>query len=144
VTLKWPNDVLAGGRKIAGILVETEKLPDEDRSALIVGIGVNIVSAPKEASYPATCMAAESRQPKPSRVLSALVNALDRRVDLWMRYGFAPIRREWLDHAHRLGSQVAAEGVTGTFAGLDETGAIIIALTDGRRRHLVSGSVRYL
>jgi BirA family biotin operon repressor/biotin-[acetyl-CoA-carboxylase] ligase len=145
ITFKWPNDVLAGGRKLAGILIEAEKLPDEARTALIIGIGVNIVSAPREASYPATCVSALARTPRVARVLSFLVAALDRRVELWTRNGFVVVRREWMDHAFGVGAQVSASGgVSGTFTGLDETGAIIIALTDGAEHRLVSGSVRYL
>jgi BirA family biotin operon repressor/biotin-[acetyl-CoA-carboxylase] ligase len=145
VQFKWPNDVMAAGRKIAGILIETEKLPDEARTALIVGIGINIVSAPKETDYPATSISALARAPKVGRLLSALVAALDRRIDLWIRSGFEAIRREWMRNAYGVGSQVkASNGITGTFSGLDDNGAIIIALTDGEKRHLVSGSVRYL
>jgi BirA family biotin operon repressor/biotin-[acetyl-CoA-carboxylase] ligase len=145
IQFKWPNDVLAGGRKVAGILVEAEKLPDEARTALIIGIGINIVSAPRETSYPATCVSALARTPGVARVLSFLVAALDRRVELWTRNGFAVIRRDWMDHAYGVGGQVlASNGVSGIFTGLDETGAIIIALTDGAEHRLVSGSVRYL
>ena len=140
---KWPNDVLAAGRKIAGILVEAEKLPDEDRLALIVGIGVNIVSAPRETDYPATCISAVTRAPRVSRLLTSLVAALDRRVELWTRGGFAAIRLEWMDHAYGVGGQVtASSGISGTFTGLDETGAIIIA-SNGERHRVVSGSVRF-
>jgi BirA family biotin operon repressor/biotin-[acetyl-CoA-carboxylase] ligase len=145
IQFKWPNDVLAGGRKLAGILVEAEKLPDEARTALIIGIGVNIVSAPRETSYPATCISALARAPRAARLLSLLVASLDRRVELWTRNGFAVIRREWMDHAYGVGGQVSASsGVSGIFTGLDETGAIIIALTDGAQHRLASGSVRYL
>jgi len=145
VQFKWPNDVMAAGRKIAGILIETERLPDEARTALIVGIGINIVSAPKETDYPATSISALARAPKVGRLLSALVAALDRRIDLWIRNGFEAIRREWMRHAYGVGGQVkASNGITGIFSGLDDNGAIIIALTDGEKRHLVSGSVRYL
>jgi len=144
VELKWPNDVLASGRKVAGILVEAERLPDEARTALIVGVGVNIVSAPREASYPATCISALARAPRVSRLLSSLVAALDRRVELWTRNGFTAIRQEWMDHAYGVGGQVTSStGISGTFTGLDETGAIIIAMTDGEQRRLVSGSVRF-
>ncbi len=144
VELKWPNDVLAAGRKVAGILVEAERLPDEAATALIVGVGINIVSAPREASYPATCISALARAPRVSRLLSSLVAALDRRVELWTRNGFAAIRQEWMDHAYGVGGQVtASSGISGTFTGLDETGAIIIAMTDGEQRRLVSGSVRF-
>jgi BirA family biotin operon repressor/biotin-[acetyl-CoA-carboxylase] ligase len=145
VELKWPNDVLAAGRKISGILVEAEKLPDEPATALIVGIGVNIVSAPKDASYPATCIAALTRVPRVPRLLGAVVASLDRRMDSWIRGGFEPIREEWMSHAHRVGSQIAASGgISGIFAGLDETGAIVIAQADGERHRLVSGSIRYI
>ncbi len=143
IQFKWPNDVLAAGRKVAGILVEAEKLPDEDRTALIVGIGVNIVSAPRETDYPATCISAIGRAPRVARVLTSLVAALDRRVELWTRGGFAAIRQEWMDHAYGVGGQVtASSGISGTFTGLDETGAIIIA-SKGERHRLVSGSVRF-
>jgi len=145
VEFKWPNDVLAAGRKVAGILVEAEKLPDEARTALIVGIGVNIVSAPKETSYPATCISAMARAPRVSRLLSSVIAALDRRVALWTRNGFVAIRQDWMQHAFGVGAQIeASTGISGTFAGLDETGAMIIAMTDGARHHLVSGSVRYI
>jgi BirA family biotin operon repressor/biotin-[acetyl-CoA-carboxylase] ligase len=145
ITFKWPNDVLAGGRKIAGVLIEAEKLPDEDRTALIIGVGINILSAPRETSYPATCISALARAPKVARLLSLLVVSLDRRVAAWTRSGFGAVRREWMDHAYGVGTQVSASsGVSGTFTGLDETGAIIIALTDGVQHRLVSGSVRYL
>jgi BirA family biotin operon repressor/biotin-[acetyl-CoA-carboxylase] ligase len=145
VEFKWPNDVMAAGRKVAGVLVETEQLPGEARAALIVGIGINIASAPAEASYPATCIAALARPPRVDRLLAALIAAIDRRFDLWTRDGFAPIRDEWMRHAHRVGSEVAASGgIRGIFAGLDETGAAIIATADGGRRRLISGSIRYL
>ncbi len=143
VRFKWPNDVLAGGRKLAGILVEAEKLPDEARTALIVGIGINIASAPRETDYPATSISALTRAPRVSRVLSSLVASLDRRVELWTRGGFAAIRQEWIDHAYGVGGQVtASNGISGTFTGLDETGAIIIA-AGGERHRLSSGSVRF-
>jgi BirA family biotin operon repressor/biotin-[acetyl-CoA-carboxylase] ligase len=143
VQFKWPNDVLADGRKIAGILVEAEKLPDEPRTALVVGVGVNVASAPRETDYPATSISALTRTPRVSRLLSSLVAALDRRVDLWVRNGFAAVRREWMDHAYGVGEQVTASGgISGTFTGVDETGAIVIATREGERR-LVSGSVRF-
>jgi BirA family biotin operon repressor/biotin-[acetyl-CoA-carboxylase] ligase len=145
VELKWPNDVLVQGRKVAGILIEAEKLPDEARTALIVGIGINIVSAPRETTHPATCLSAVTRAPRVTRLVSSVVAALDRRMAIWIRGGFGAIRRDWIDHAYKLGSQItSSSGVTGAFAGLDDTGAIIIALTDGERHRLVSGSVRYL
>jgi BirA family biotin operon repressor/biotin-[acetyl-CoA-carboxylase] ligase len=141
---KWPNDVLAGGRKVAGILVEAEKLPDEDRTALIVGIGINVVSAPRETDYPATCVSAVARAPRVSRLLSSLVAALDRRVELWTRNGFAAIRQDWMNHAYGVGGRVtSSNGISGTFTGLDETGALIVSMIDGERRRLVSGSVRF-
>jgi BirA family biotin operon repressor/biotin-[acetyl-CoA-carboxylase] ligase len=144
IAFKWPNDVLAGGRKVAGILVEAEKLPDEDRTALIVGVGINVVSAPRDTDYPATCVSAVARAPRVSRLLSSLVAALDRRVESWTRSGFAAIRQEWVDNAYGVGMQVTSStGISGTFTGLDESGALIVSMADGERRRLVSGSVRF-
>jgi BirA family biotin operon repressor/biotin-[acetyl-CoA-carboxylase] ligase len=143
VQFKWPNDVLAGSRKVAGILVEAEKLPDEPRTALVIGVGVNVASAPRETDYPATSISALTRAPRVSRLLTSLVAALDRRVDLWTRNGFAAVRKEWMDHAYGVGGQVTASGgISGTFTGVDENGAIVIATKDGERR-LVSGCVRF-
>ena len=98
--------MLAGGRKISGILIEAEKLPDEPRTALVVGVGINVTSAPRETDYPATSISALTRAPRVSRLLTSLVAALDRRVDLWARNGFAAIRKEWMDHAYGVGGQV--------------------------------------
>jgi BirA family biotin operon repressor/biotin-[acetyl-CoA-carboxylase] ligase len=112
---------------------------------LIIGIGVNIVSAPRETDYPATCIAALGRTPRVSRLLSSLVAALDRHVAIWTRSGFSVIRREWLSHAYGVGERVTASGgVSGTFTGVDETGAILIARADGAQHRLISGSIRYL
>ena len=124
-------------------MVEAEKLPDEPRTALVVGIGINIASAPRETDYPATCISALTRAPRVSRLLTSLVAALDRRVDMRTRNGFAAVRKEWMDHAYGVGGQVTASGgISGTFTGVDENGALVIATKDGKRR-LVSGSVRF-
>jgi BirA family biotin operon repressor/biotin-[acetyl-CoA-carboxylase] ligase len=145
VTLKWPNDVLADGRKIAGILSEVETLPGRSSTALILGIGVNILSAPVEADYPATNLAAFAPPPKSSVLLGTLVGALDRRLESWSAEGFAAVRDAWTRHAHGIGARIGTStGVTGAFCGLDETGAIVIGLPDGGRHRLVSGSIRYL
>jgi BirA family biotin operon repressor/biotin-[acetyl-CoA-carboxylase] ligase len=90
-------------------------------------------------------MAAQGRTPPVGVLLSALIAALDRTVDLWLRSGFPEIRRRWMNHAHGLGAEiVASTGVSGVFAGLDDSGAIIIASAAGERHRLVSGSVRYI
>lgn len=145
VALKWPNDVLIDGRKISGILIEAEKLPGEARTALIVGIGVNIVSAPRETSHPATCLSTVARPPRASQVLGALVAALDRRLEQWLRGGFAPVRDEWVRHAYGVGAiVVVGDDLKGAFAGIDESGALLIELPGGECRRVVAGSVRYL
>lgn len=145
VSLKWPNDVLVDGRKIAGILVEAEKLPGEAHSALVVGIGINLASAPREAEYPAISAAALGQAAKPAATLAALVANLDRCITIWNKKGFLPIRDEWISHAHGIGTEIAASGgINGRFAGLDESGAILISMADGQTRRVVSGSIRYL
>ena len=64
---KWPNDILVGGHKIAGILLESEMGEGQNLAFLIVGVGINLVSAPPDAEYPATSIAGEGRPPPAPR-----------------------------------------------------------------------------
>jgi BirA family biotin operon repressor/biotin-[acetyl-CoA-carboxylase] ligase len=145
VTLKWPNDVLADGRKIAGILCETESVPGRAGTPLILGVGINVVSAPTATSYPATSLAAFAPAPKSSLLLANLLAALDDWYGRWRTDGFALVRETWIGHAHRLGALISTEcGVTGVFRGVDETGAVVIGLAEGGQHRLAAGTIRYL
>ena len=139
--LKWPNDVLVGGAKISGILLEAVA------GATILGIGVNVAHQPAETPYPTTSLARECSLSRlresgitVEAVRAALLAALDQRLDTWRAHGFAPIRADWLARAHPLGTMLRAGTTEGAFAGLDEDGALLLDTPGGQRR-IVAGEV---
>ena len=102
--LKWPNDLLLGGAKLAGILIEGESDP---AFAVVIGFGVNCASHPANTPYPATDLADAGALVGPLRLLEALAMAMQRRMTQWARgEGFAGIRADWLKRAAGLGNDI--------------------------------------
>ncbi len=128
--IKWPNDILHNGAKLAGILLESVALPHG--FACVAGIGVNCRSHPTDTLYPATDLsAAAGRDIAPETVLEALAGAMARQLDLWSNgAGFARIRAEWLALAAGVGAPVKIarpkETLEGVFETIDETGRLIL------------------
>ena len=138
--LKWPNDLLVGPAKLAGILLESE------RDAVVVGIGVNLAAAP---SLPDRATIALSELgPKPDRDSFAadLAANFDREVERWRTYGLEPLVRRWEAAAHPQGTpltvQEPGEGtLRGNFAGLAPDGSLRLRLADGELRAIHAGDV---
>jgi len=140
LTLKWPNDVLFGGAKLAGILIEGESAP---AFAVAIGIGVNCASHPADTSFPATDLAAAGARVTPEALFASLAAAMTGRVDQWRGgEGFAVIRADWLKRAAGLGEllrvRLPERELSGRFRGLDEAGRLqldqpggVIAVTAG-------------
>ncbi len=136
-TLKWPNDVLLRGGKLAGILLESIS------NGLIVGIGVNLMSLPPQevleprALPPKTLFAETGVSVTPDMLLEVLAPAYARWEQQITTYGFAPIRQAWLGKAANLGktihARVGTAQITGIFTTLDEGGAIVLETPQGRR-----------
>src|ERR1700754_973743 len=129
-SLKWPNDVLAGQQKLAGILLEAEAMPD-NRLAVVVGIGTNVVAAPEGTPTPATSLAALGVSIGAEELFGALSDSWAEFRGIWDDgRGFGEIRRLWLERAAGLGEPVAIKmgdtSVEGTFDTLDETGCMIV------------------
>ena len=139
LALKWPNDVLLDGAKLAGILLESAGHgPRVTR--LAIGIGVNLRNAPPpqaNALPPIALAAAPGLTLTPEAFLDRLAPAMAARLTQLATHGFPPIREEWLARAARLGQRVTArtarESVTGLFETLDATGALVLATQQGRR-----------
>lgn len=145
-TLKWPNDPLLDGRKAAGILPDSAGRSDGRLDWLTVGFGVNLATSPDDAPYPTASVAAVTgTAPDPDIALSILANAWERRFAEWRAGGFAAVRAAWLARAHGIGKpvkvQLAEESFVGQFEGLDESGALVARLPDGRVRHVAAGDV---
>jgi BirA family biotin operon repressor/biotin-[acetyl-CoA-carboxylase] ligase len=146
VTLKWPNDVLARGAKIAGILLEAQSA-GSGIDWLVLGIGVNVASHPADTPYPATCLAALGRAaPDLGDVIARLAAALSGELARWRAGGFAAIREAWLGRAEGLGRTLelrqAGTPVKGIFRDLDPTGALVLETRSGARR-VTAGDVHF-
>ena len=131
-TLKWPNDVLVEGAKVAGILTE---MSDD---AVIVGVGVNVAHAPPDLPYAVTSLSARGVSASVSAVLDRLAGEMARNFALWSDEGFAPIRLAWLLRGPAPGqpmkARVGAEIIDGAFADLALDGALVMQTADGLRR----------
>jgi len=146
VRLKWPNDLLAGGRKLGGVLTEC------DGEALVIGIGLN-VNMPAEVAaqldQPATSVAIQTgRQAVPEEVLAALLEPLSAWLTTWQQGGFAALRAAWTDRAAYLGLPVrvgeVGRGVEGRLAGFGGWGQALLAQADGTLLEAFSGHLRPL
>ena len=126
--LKWPNDLLLGGAKLAGILIEGESDP---AFAVAIGMGVNCAHHPEGTAYPATDLAAAGALVEPEALINALAAALARRLAQWAEgQGFAAIRADWLKRAAGLGADIRVRlperEFSGRFEGLDENGRLLV------------------
>jgi BirA family transcriptional regulator, biotin operon repressor / biotin---[acetyl-CoA-carboxylase] ligase len=137
---KWPNDLLADGRKLAGILLEAEAGGAEDGvDFVVIGIGVNLASAPRDVEYPATSLAAAGyTDVSPGTLLAEFARHFERRARRWQVEGFAPVRDAWLERASGIGEPVRVRLDRGTlhgrFVDLDADGALLLDAADGPRR----------
>ncbi len=140
--LKWPNDVLLNGGKVAGILLESSGHSGA-LSYLSVGIGVNLAAAPTagevepRAVPPVSLAGAMGVRIAPEAFLDALAPAYARHEAQLATFGFAPVRAAWLARATRLGAEVTArmpsEEVTGIFETIDTSGSLVLKTPQGRR-----------
>lgn len=128
LTVKWPNDLLLNGKKVAGILLE---LAHTQTPSMIVGIGVNLKSAPTAVTYPATDLFAETHtRILPEDFMSLFLPHLTTQLDLLETQGFAPIRQAWLEARYPQDDLCVKVSDTsemrGTFVDLDLEGRLIL------------------
>lgn len=143
--VKWPNDLLLDGAKIAGILVEGESAPGRPFAAA-VGLGVNCVSHPAATAYPATDLRAAGINVSPENLLPVLAYAMKNRLEQWARGdGFESIRTDWTARAARLHESIRLratdEEVEGRFEGIDGEGRLVLAMKSGERMCFNAGDV---
>jgi BirA family transcriptional regulator, biotin operon repressor / biotin---[acetyl-CoA-carboxylase] ligase len=139
LSYKWPNDVLLRGRKLAGILLESEATAGRGVAFVIVGVGVNLVSSPQEVEFPATSVSEEGFDPPQASVLlEEFTKHFRSWLERWRIAGFAPVRLAWRAQAMSIGDSIRVRLETATlhgrFLGIDEAGALLLETTSERRR----------
>jgi BirA family biotin operon repressor/biotin-[acetyl-CoA-carboxylase] ligase len=144
--LKWPNDVLAGGKKLVGISLDAEAV--DDHLAVVVGIGTNVVAAPEGTPTPAISLAALGVQVGAEELFSVLSDSWVDFLGIWDNgRGFGRIRGLWLDRAAGLGQAVAIKSagstIEGTFDTIDEQGCMIVRTGAGQRVPITAGDVYF-
>lgn len=139
--LKWPNDLLIGGAKLSGILLERAG------DAVIVGIGVNLAQAPVIEGRATIALSEFGPAPDRDLFAASLARHFAAELERWRSFGLEPLLRRWQSAAHPIGTplQVGEPGeepFTGTFAGLASDGALQLRLADGTTRTIHAGEVR--
>lgn len=143
--LKWPNDILADGAKLAGILVESTSFGTG--LVAVIGVGINIADRPEVLNRDITCLADHAKSlPAIEGFQSILAAHLSDCLMIWQSgAGFGELRREWLDRAGSIGDPISVNigsgPVTGTFAGLDTDGALLLCDANGRQLRFTFGDV---
>lgn len=120
VQIKWPNDLLADEKKIAGILLEY------CRDFLIVGIGINIKTNPTVELYKTTKTDNYAKGLTPATVLNELIKGFDK----WRKADFSAVRKRWMELSINLDSIIKYRGKSAIYCGLNENGAMIIQVGD--------------
>jgi len=138
--LKWPNDLMIGRAKLAGILLERAA------DSVIVGIGVNLASAPDLPDRETVALADAGNPPDRDAFAESLARQFETELERWRSYGLPPIVSRWLERAHEIGTpfevhEAGAEAVTGEFAGIAADGSLQLRLADGAMRAIHAGEV---
>lgn len=145
VRLKWPNDLLIGHAKCAGILVETS-IVDVRQLACVIGFGVNIQSPPEGVDRDVTALSAHGIEADRSTLLGRLDETLGQRLADWrLGAGFQVICNAWQRHAGEPGQPIAVNAagqrLAGRYAGLDQDGALLLKESGGTIRRIAFGEI---
>lgn len=144
LALKWPNDLLYGGAKLAGVLIEGRS--SGSGLAVAIGIGVNCRSHPSQTSYPATDLAEAGVELSADDVFLALSRAMMLRLEQWREgEGFSAVRADWIARAVGIGGDIRVRlpdrELFGHCQGIDGSGRLLLRLTDGRVETIAAGDV---
>lgn len=139
--IKWPNDIMVGDAKLSGMLLERAG------DAVVIGVGINVTSAPSGLDRPVTSLWAQGGVDADAAGLVArLAEIFAHWLGVWRAQGLAPVRAHWLANAHPAGTPLRVtlpDGgtVEGSFSSLDEMGALILRLANGQTHAIHAGDV---
>jgi BirA family biotin operon repressor/biotin-[acetyl-CoA-carboxylase] ligase len=140
LSLKWPNDLLIGRAKLAGILLEAQG------GSVIVGIGVNLAAGPNLPDRESVALSKFGPKPDRDDFAERFAAQFAIELDRWRTYGLEPLFRRWMGAAHPIGTALAvhdtdASKLAGEFGGLAEDGSLLLSLADGSTRVIHAGDV---
>jgi BirA family biotin operon repressor/biotin-[acetyl-CoA-carboxylase] ligase len=146
IALKWPNDVLINGKKVAGILLESFQVPNDDQRWVAVGVGINVEGSPSGVTFPATSLKEEGVEIISAKiVLSRYVHCFVEAYNKWSKSGFASVRRQWNAAAWSVGKQVKIslphEEIQGVFKNIDADGGLVIQISATKKRTIHAGDM---
>jgi BirA family biotin operon repressor/biotin-[acetyl-CoA-carboxylase] ligase len=149
ILLKWPNDILLTGEKVAGMLLENVGSQVETRSQVIIGTGINLANHPEDLPQPAVSLAAYDININPADALEVLALTTHEWLSRWNEgTGFPGVRRAWLDRAGPTGRplrvRINGDEAEGVYAGLDSDGALRLLTPDGSEYRIAAGDVFFL
>lgn len=143
--IKWPNDVLIGGSKVCGILLEAERLTSQDH-AVVLGFGVNIAHHPEHALYKTTAINALGTSISPQQLFAHLFNEMKHVLEIWDQgRGISAIRDLWVENAAGIGNDIKVnlpnKVLHGRFVGLADDGNLILRQDNGEQIKIAAGDV---
>lgn len=145
VAVKWPNDVLVDGAKVAGLLLETASSPAGTVDWAVIGSGVNIRHHPEGMPYRTTALVYHAPGLTADDLLVAYIDSLRGRVAMWEADGFGALRRPWLERSFGFGQPLRVRlprtEINGRFIDLTEGGALVLEDEAGRRLELQAGDI---
>jgi BirA family biotin operon repressor/biotin-[acetyl-CoA-carboxylase] ligase len=145
IAIKWPNDILVDGKKVSGILVEAENLPD-GRNAVVIGCGVNIAHRPDDPLYPSITLHEAGATTSPESLFAHLMQELAGVLSLWDRgQGIRSVVAEWKQHVKGIGAPITVNlpdrSISGIFSSIDDDGLLQLQLPAGEVMRIASGDV---
>lgn len=149
IKLKWPNDILINGKKVAGIILESSidtRLQNLDY--LILGVGLNIASDISSREFVSTNLKEQQAvNLDPEYYLDKFMSNFIELYDEWHLHGFQNVRVKWLERAYNIHKPVIVSGVknkiSGIFADLDNNGNLLLKLSDGSIKAISGGSIYF-
>lgn len=148
VRLKWPNDILLGNAKLGGILLESASNGSGDNPVVVIGVGLNLVQPAADLGRPVTSLQAAGIRAGAREAFAALAWTMAEWLARWNDgLGFELIREAWAVRAQSVGAPISvrlgSDLITGTFLGIDEAGALRLAMSSGGERRITAGDVSF-
>lgn len=145
IAIKWPNDILVDGKKVSGILVEAENLPD-GRHAVVIGCGINIAHRPDNPLYPSVTLHEAGATASPESLFAHLMQELAGVLALWDHgQGVPAVVAEWKRHVKGIGAPITVNlpdrSISGIFSAIDDDGLLQLQLPTGEVIRIASGDV---